>query len=77
MCNQHLRKEDDMLGLTESVSRSLEISEEEADKIIDEQAQLGLDMMSNEGLDIEDVEDLMADMGIEPDLMEEFLMRMC
>ena len=28
------------------------------------------------GLDIEDVEELMMEMGVEPDYMEEFLMRM-
>ena len=55
---------------------SLEISEKEADRIIDEQASLGLDMLANDRLDIEDVEDLMMDMGVEPDYMEEFLMRM-
>ena len=59
------------------VSRSLGVSAKEADDIISEQAQIGLDMMANEGLDIEDVEDLMMDMGIEPDLMDEFLLRMC
>ena len=63
-------------GLTEAVSRSLEISEKEADRIIDEQASLGLDMLTNDNLDIEDVEELMLDMGVEPDYMEEFLMRM-
>ncbi len=63
-------------GLTEAVSRSLEISEKDADRIIDEQASLGLDMLTNDNLDIEDVEELMMDMGVEPDYMEEFLMRM-
>ena len=66
-----------MQGLTSMVSQSLGVSAQEADRIIEEQAQIGLDMMANEGLDIEDVEDLMMDMGIEPDLMDEFLLRMC
>lgn len=34
-------------------------------------------MMANEGLDIEDVEELMYDMGIEPDYLDEFLLKMC
>ena len=63
-------------GLTAQVSRSLGVTAKEADDIINEQASIGLDMMSNEGLDIEDVEDLMMEMGVEPDYMEEFLMRM-
>lgn len=66
-----------MQGLTEMVSKSLGVSSREADVIIDEQASIGLDMMANEGLDIEDVEELMYDMGIEPDYLDEFLLRMC
>ena len=63
-------------GLTEAVSKSLEISKKDAERIIDEQASLGFDMLANDRLDIKDVEDLMMDMGVEPDYMEEFLMRM-
>lgn len=66
-----------MQGLTAMVSKSLGVSAREADMIIDEQASIGLDMMANESLDIEDVEELMYDMGIEPDYLDEFLLRMC
>lgn len=77
MCNLSVRKGVGMQGLTAMVSKSLGVSSSEADVIIDEQASIGLDMMANEGLDIEDVEELMYDMGIEPDYLDEFLLRMC
>lgn len=51
-----------MQGLTAMVSKSLGVSVREADVIIDDQARIGLDMMANEGLDIEDVYELMYDM---------------
>ncbi len=63
-------------GLTAMVSRSLEVTEDEANIIINEQASIGRDLISNESCQIEDIEDLMMDMGVEPDYMEEFLMRM-
>lgn len=65
-----------MEGLTTMVSRSLRVSESEANAIINEQARVGLDMLVNDRLTIEDVEELMMDMGVESDRMEEFLLRM-
>ena len=65
-----------MYGLTAMVSRSLEVTEEEANVIIDEQARIGQDMITNDGCDIEDIEELMYDMGVEPDYLDEFLLRM-
>ena len=65
-----------MEKLTESVANSLNVSENEADKIIDEQASIGRDLLSDGDLTYGDVEELMYDMGIEPDHMEEFLERM-
>lgn len=62
--------------LTELVSQSLGVTMTEADEIIDGQASSGLDMRANDRLTIEDVDELMYDMGVEPDYMEEFLMRM-
>ncbi len=62
--------------LTELVSRSLGITESEANSIIDEQANIGADLLKRGELEYDDVVFLMADMGIEPDNMEEFLMRM-
>ena len=62
--------------LTELVSQSLGVTMTEADEIIDEQASIGLDMRTNDRLTIEDFDELMYDMGVEPDYMEEFLMRM-
>lgn len=64
-------------GLTEMVSRSLDITKKEADVIIDEQASIGRDLISDESCSIEDIEDLMYDMGVEPDYLDEFLLRMC
>lgn len=64
-------------GLTAMVSRSLEVTEDEANIIIDEQASIGQDMITSEGCDIEDIEELMYDMGVEPDYLDEFLLRMC
>ena len=64
-------------GLTAMVSRSLEVTEEEANTIIDEQASIGMDLLSNDDCSIEDIEDLMYDMGVEPDYLDEFLLRMC
>lgn len=65
-----------MEGLTTMVSRSLRVSESEANAIINEQSRVGLDMLVNDRLTIEDVEELMMDMGVESDRMEEFLLRM-
>ena len=65
-----------MNSLANMVSKSLGVSAYEADTIIEEQARIGLDMMTNGNLTIEDVDDLMMDMGVEPDLMDEFLLRM-
>lgn len=64
-------------GLTTMVSRSLEVTEDEANIIIDEQASIGQDMITSEGCSIEDIEELMYDMGVEPDYLDEFLLRMC
>lgn len=66
-----------MYGLTAMVSRSLEVTEVEANTIIDEQADLGRDMLVSGSCDIEDIEELMYDMGVEPDYLDEFLLRMC
>lgn len=65
-----------MYGLTAMVSRSLEVTEVEANTIIDEQADLGRDMLDSGNCDIEDIEELMYDMGVEPDDLDEFLLRM-
>jgi hypothetical protein len=65
-----------MYGLTAMVSRSLEVTEVEANTIIDEQADLGRDMLDSGNCDIEDIEELMYDMGVEPDYLDEFLLRM-
>lgn len=70
-----VRKEVRML--TELVSQSLGVTMTEADEIIDEQARIGLDMIANDRLTIEDVDELMYDMGVEPDYLYEFLLRMC
>ena len=64
-------------GLTAMVSRSLEVTEDEANIIIDEQADLGRDMLDSGNCDIEDIEELMYNMGVEPDYLDEFLLRMC
>lgn len=64
-------------GLTAMVSRSLEVTEDEANIIIDEQADLGRDMLDSGNCDIEDIEELMYDMGVESDYLDEFLLRMC
>ena len=58
------------------VSRSLEVTEVEANTIINEQADLGRDMLDSGNCDIEDIEELMYDMGVEPDYLDEFLLRM-
>lgn len=65
------------LGLTAMVSRSLEVTEDEANIIIDEQASIGIDLINDESCSIEDIEELMYDMGVEPDYLDEFLLRMC
>lgn len=70
-----VRKEVGML--TELVSQSLGVTMTEADEIIDKQARIGLDMIANDRLTIEDVDELMYDMGVEPDYLYEFLLRMC
>lgn len=59
------------------VSRSLEVTEDEANVIIDEQASIGIDLINDESCRIEDIEELMYDMGVEPDYLDEFLLRMC
>lgn len=64
-------------GLTAMVSRSLEVTEDEANVIIDEQASIGIDLINDESCRIEDIEELMYDMGVEPDYLDEFLLRMC
>lgn len=64
-------------GLTAMVSRSLEVTEDEANIIIDEQASIGMDLIGNDDCSIEDIEELMYDMGVEPDYLDEFLLRMC
>lgn len=64
-------------GLTAMVSRSLEVTEDEANIIIDEQASIGIDLLNDESCSIEDIEELMCDMGVEPDYLDEFLLRMC
>lgn len=64
-------------GLTAMVSRSLEVTEDEANIIIDEQASIGIDLLNDELCSIEDIEELMYDMGVEPDYLDEFLLRMC
>lgn len=65
-----------MYGLTAMVSKSLQVTENEADAIINEQASIGQDMICNEGCNIEDIEELMYDMVVEPDYLDEFLLRM-
>lgn len=70
-----VRKEVGML--TELVSQSLGVTMTEADEIIDKQARIGLDMIANDRLTIEDVDELMYDMGVEPYYLYEFLLRMC
>lgn len=64
-------------GLTAMVSRSLKVTENEANIIIDEQANIGMDLISNGSYSIEDIEQLMYDIGVEPDYLDEFLLRMC
>lgn len=54
-------------GLTSMVSRSLGVSVAEADTIINEQASIGRDLLVNDRLNIEDVDELIYDMGFEPD----------
>ena len=66
-----------MYGLTAMVSRSLEVTEDEANIIIDEQASIGINLIDDESCSIEDIEELMYDMGVEPDYLDEFLLRMC
>ena len=63
-------------GLTAMVSRSLGVTEE-ANVIIDEQASIGRNLINDESCSIEDIEELMCDMGVEPDNLDEFLLRMC
>ena len=63
-------------GLTAMVSRSLEVTEDEANIIIDEQASIGINLIDDESCSIEDIEELMYDMGVEPDYLDEFLLRM-
>ena len=70
-----VRKEVGMLN--ELVSQSLGVTMTEADEIINKQARIGLDMIANDRLTIEDVDELMYDMGVEPDYLYEFLLRMC
>lgn len=64
-------------GLTAMVSRSLEVTEDEANIIIDEQASIGIDLINDESCRIKDIEELMYDIGVEPDYLDEFLLRMC
>lgn len=64
-------------GLTSSVMHSMNMTEDEANELISEQADYCLDLMSDGCCDIEDIEEAMMDMGIEPDYMDEFLLRMC
>lgn len=64
-------------GLTAMVSRSLGVTENEANIIIDEQASIGRVLISDESCSIEDIDELMYDMGVEPDYLDEFLLRMC
>ena len=64
-------------GLTAMVCRSLEVTEDEANIIIDEQASIGMDLIGNDDCSIEDIDELMYDMGVEPDYLDEFLLRMC
>lgn len=63
-------------GLTAMVSRYLGVTEDEANIIIDEQARIGIDLISDETCSIEDIDELMYDMGVEPDNLDEFLLRM-
>lgn len=64
-------------GLTAMVSRSLEVTEDEANIIINEQASIGMGLINDESCSIEGIEELMYDMGVEPDYLDEFLLRMC
>ena len=64
-------------GLTAMVSRSLGVTDDEANIIIDEQASIGMDLISSGDCSIEDIYELMYDMGVEPDNLDEFLFRMC
>lgn len=65
-----------MKNLTDAVAKSLDVTEQEADQIIDETANLADDMLSEGDLRYEDVEELMYDMGVEPDYMMKFLERL-
>lgn len=64
-------------GLTSQVMHAMNMTEDEANELIAEQADYCMGLMSDGGCDIEDIEDAMMDMGIESDLMDEFLLRMC
>lgn len=64
-------------GLTAMVSRSLEVTEDEANIIINEQTSIGMGLINDESCSIEDIEELMYDIGVEPDYLDEFLLRMC
>lgn len=64
------------MELTTAISKSLGVPEDEACEILDDQISVALDMLTNDILEYDDVVDLIAGMGLEPDCMEEFLTRL-
>lgn len=66
-----------MSNLTEAVSTSLGIKEGDANEVINEQVEYCQDLLKDNDLRFEDIEQAMYDMGIEPDYMDEFLLRFC
>ena len=62
--------------LTKAVSNSLGVTEDEAEDIINEQATIGRDMLSSGDFSVSSFDDLLYDMGIEPDYMMDFLDRL-
>lgn len=64
------------MNLTEQVSQALEVTLDEAEEIIETEAGYCSELLDTGELDYEAVVQAMADMGIEPDNMDEFLLRM-
>lgn len=63
------------MNLTEQVSQALGVTLEEADEVIENEAGYCSELLETGDLDYEAVVQAMADMGIEPDNMDEFLLR--
>lgn len=64
------------MNLTEQVSQALGVTLEEADNVINTEAGYCSELIETGDLDYEAVVQAMADMGIESDNMDEFLLRM-